>query len=79
MTHQGVTFYQDGGYFIKTAISYKLFSPFQFKGGKKNPRKKELGFFWCFYNLLHLREFLGKNNHFDLRREENETVQWKQL
>jgi len=41
MTHQGVTFYQDGGYFIKTAISYKLFSPPELKKKKKEKEGKK--------------------------------------
>lgn len=68
MTHQGVTFYQDGGYFIKTAIRCKRFSSSELKKKKK----KSLASF-SFLNLLNL-QFLGKNNHFDLSREENETV-----
>lgn len=40
MTHQGVTFYQDGAYFIKTAISYKLLSASKLKKKKKKEDKK---------------------------------------
>lgn len=39
MTHQGVTFYQDGAYFIKTAISYKLLSASKLKKKKKKKKK----------------------------------------
>lgn len=74
MTHRGVTFYQDGGYFIKTAISYKLFSLSEVKKNISIYIKKELGLFYSFHNLPDLWECLGKNNHFDLSREENEMV-----
>jgi len=43
MTHQGVTFYQDGAYFIKTAISYKLLSASKLKKKKKKKKIKKFG------------------------------------